>query len=218
MNNENVKAGEIKEDLPISETNNTAQSAVAEEALGATDNLGKFKDVKSLLNAYNALQSEFTRRCQRVKELERENLQISKEQLNNSLPNEREREVEAFKEIFPNAKDELMSLLETAKGSGDSKGWLGRAYLDKLNREYEDKLKFLSSKEYIVNAVNNSDEIKNQIIKDYLLSIENSKPTIRLISGNGLATVSPPSKPKNIADAGILAKQIFEKSKENINL
>lgn len=32
--------------------------------------LGKFKDVKSLLNAYNSLESEFTKRCQRLKELE----------------------------------------------------------------------------------------------------------------------------------------------------
>ncbi len=32
--------------------------------------LGKFKDVNALLNAYNSLQSEFTKRCQRLKELE----------------------------------------------------------------------------------------------------------------------------------------------------
>lgn len=32
--------------------------------------LGKFKDVNALLNAYNSLQSEFTKRCQRIKELE----------------------------------------------------------------------------------------------------------------------------------------------------
>ena len=32
--------------------------------------LGKFKDVKSLLSAYNSLQSEFTKRCQKIKELE----------------------------------------------------------------------------------------------------------------------------------------------------
>lgn len=32
--------------------------------------LGKFKDVNSLLNAYNSLQAEFTKRCQRLKELE----------------------------------------------------------------------------------------------------------------------------------------------------
>ena len=32
--------------------------------------LGKFKDVQSLLDAYNSLQAEFTKRCQRLKELE----------------------------------------------------------------------------------------------------------------------------------------------------
>ena len=31
---------------------------------------GKFKDAKSLLNAYNALEAEFTRRSQRLRELE----------------------------------------------------------------------------------------------------------------------------------------------------
>ena len=44
--------------------------------------LGKFKDVKSLFDAYNSLQAEFTRRCQKVKELEREN-----ERLNNEITN-----------------------------------------------------------------------------------------------------------------------------------
>ena len=32
--------------------------------------LGKFKDVGALLSAYNSLQSEFTKRCQKIKELE----------------------------------------------------------------------------------------------------------------------------------------------------
>ena len=32
--------------------------------------LGKFKDVGALFKAYNSLQSEFTKRCQRLKELE----------------------------------------------------------------------------------------------------------------------------------------------------
>ena len=32
--------------------------------------LGKFKDVNALLNAYNSLEAEFTKRCQKIKELE----------------------------------------------------------------------------------------------------------------------------------------------------
>lgn len=216
----NIKAGEIKENLvDLTEKNDSAQTAGAENDLGATEDLGKFKDVKSLLNAYNALQSEFTRRCQKVKELERENSQIKKEQSNeDSLFNGREWEKKAFLEIFPDAEEDLMSLYDTALYSDDSKGWLGRAYLKKLTKNYEDKINYYNSIDYVKDAVNSNEELKNLIIKDYLAQIQNSKPTIKLISGNGLATVSPPSTPKSLADAGNLARQIFEKSKENINL
>ena len=51
----------------------TSHTAEAEKTTGehnAEISLGKFKDVPSLLKAYNSLQSEFTKRCQRIKELE----------------------------------------------------------------------------------------------------------------------------------------------------
>lgn len=47
----------------------TADAAEAEEKTAATG-LGKFKDVGALLEAYNSLEAEFTRRSQRLKELE----------------------------------------------------------------------------------------------------------------------------------------------------
>ena len=49
------------------------QTAVAEDNKGGKKeevSLGKFKDVGALINAYNSLQSEFTKRCQKIKELE----------------------------------------------------------------------------------------------------------------------------------------------------
>ncbi len=51
------------------ECRGTANTAEADETKVAAD-LGKFKDVKALLNAYNNLEAEFTRRSQRLKELE----------------------------------------------------------------------------------------------------------------------------------------------------
>ncbi len=219
MNNINQNAGEIKGNFDEVNLSNSVHTAGADEDLGTTENFGKFKDAKSLLNAYNALQSEFTRRCQRVKELERESTQIKKEQNSNSSFSEREWEEKAFLEAFPNATINVKSLYDEAVLSGDdSKGRLGRAYLKKIASEYEDKIKYYNSQEFIKNAAINDSEIKNQIIKEYLLAVEGSKPTITLISGNGMATVSPPSKPKNIAEAGNIARQIFDNFKENINL
>lgn len=54
------------------------EQVTAENTAGAGENkaaagLGKFKSVDALLNAYQALESEFTRRNQRLKELEKEN-------------------------------------------------------------------------------------------------------------------------------------------------
>ena len=68
-------------DGDISQSELTQKENNANPQIKATDNgetnqakisLGKFKDVQSLIQAYNSLQSEFTKRCQRIKELEGE--------------------------------------------------------------------------------------------------------------------------------------------------
>ena len=54
----------------VQATADTAEAEVKEEAVTG---LGKFKDVKTLMKAYTDLEAEFTRRSQRLKELEKEN-------------------------------------------------------------------------------------------------------------------------------------------------
>lgn len=51
----------------------TADTAEAEKEITAAPELGKFKDVQTLLKAYSDLEAEFTRRSQRLKELENGN-------------------------------------------------------------------------------------------------------------------------------------------------
>ncbi len=63
------------EELKVEQTEQTAQPVATEESIEQGDTVGKvsygkFKDAKTLLSAYNALESEFTKRCQRIKELE----------------------------------------------------------------------------------------------------------------------------------------------------
>lgn len=52
------------------ETQVTAEPAEAESEIAAAG-LGKFKDVQALMQAYLALEAEFTRRSQKLKELEK---------------------------------------------------------------------------------------------------------------------------------------------------
>ena len=62
------------------QTETQSQVAKERETGGESDSvsLGKFKDVNALLAAYNSLQSEFTKRCQRIKELETEVAAVDK--------------------------------------------------------------------------------------------------------------------------------------------
>ena len=55
------------------QTELNSHTAEAEKEVGegkSEVSLGKFKDVNALIDAYNSLQSEFTKRCQKIKELE----------------------------------------------------------------------------------------------------------------------------------------------------
>lgn len=57
----------IKEKNSFDESENMENSGVKEKADGS---IGKFKNTESLLSAYNNLQAEFTRKCQKLSELE----------------------------------------------------------------------------------------------------------------------------------------------------
>ncbi|MBQ9729979.1 MAG: hypothetical protein IJV80_04110, partial [Clostridia bacterium] len=61
---------ELKDNVCEEETTRTEQGSSVEEEKGSAV-LGKFKNVDALARAYEALQSEFTKRSQRLKELEK---------------------------------------------------------------------------------------------------------------------------------------------------
>lgn len=59
------------------ELKETANTAEAEERVEVAAGPKKFKDVQALIDAYTALEAEFTRRSQRLKELEANKEQVS---------------------------------------------------------------------------------------------------------------------------------------------
>ena len=218
MTDNKITAGESS----LNENGNDMHTAGAENNSGIgnfTDNFGRFKDAKTLLDAYNSLQSEFTRRCQKVKELEREieNLKISEQPNMTSEKISNGDDSIGFLKVFPEAQAHIKSLYDIAASKGDeSYGRLERAYIDKLNTDLKEQRDYFTSREYLNSVLSNSSDLKDGIIRGYLNEIYETKSNVPLISGDGKVCLTPPSNPKNIMEAGNLAKQIFDKYKENL--
>ncbi len=69
----------------LTEIKATADTAEAEvQKNSAAAELGKFKDVQALIDAYNSLEAEFTRRSQRLKQLEASKAQEASAQTENA--------------------------------------------------------------------------------------------------------------------------------------
>ena len=96
----------------------TSQAVETEKEMGEDGNVsyGKFKSAEALLSAYNSLQAEFTKRCQRIKELERD---ANKE--DSSLAN-KEVTTPLAQGITPEEKEEILRdyLLEVERGKSSA--------------------------------------------------------------------------------------------------
>lgn len=69
---EELKVEQTVEEKEIDGEIETAETQVADQSETETSpvSYGKFKDAIALLSAYNSLEAEFTKRCQKIKELE----------------------------------------------------------------------------------------------------------------------------------------------------
>lgn len=199
-------AGEITQENVNPSTSHTAGADIdMEKSLGDNDGfIGKFKSTKALYDAYNSLQSEFTRRCQKIKELERENERLSMEKttaFQESSLGENGEKI-ATKTNFSQSKECVELASDTPLQVNCKEEELSKS-------SQESDLKNLSIDE-LKGIISQNEEVKNWIIHGYLKNLESSKPTAKLMTGNGQSVVSPPLKPVTLVDAGKLARQIFE--------
>ena len=98
----------------------TADTAEAENEVKAAAGLGKFKDVQTLLKAYSDLEAEFTRRSQRLKELEKGNKTEASPDGEKPAPSQTEQELIASALSNGNVRDAVIG--EYLKNLSESKG------------------------------------------------------------------------------------------------
>lgn len=188
-------------DLLSTETNGS-------ENLNSGSSYGKFKDAKSLLDAYNNLQAEFTRRSQRLNQLEKE-LEAktsSAEVVAPAYESDGEnwyKVVAEFVEKNPIAKTYATEISEEI--INDRSMTIERAYEKVLARHFVEPSSLADNLEFLDRYIYSNEKIKGKILQEFFDSLQNN-PVPKLMGLNrGEINMSKTSQPTTILDAGRLA-------------
>lgn len=168
--------------------------------------LGKFKDAESLLKAYNNLQAEFTKKCQKLSALENEKNKtiFYEEDWNKRVAN--------FLEKNPEAKKYSKEISEKILNSPElksSENALELAWSSIAMKNYVEPEKLASDKTFLNSYIFNNEEIKKQVLENYLKEIKTAPP---VISGSRGAKLSSKEDyaPKNLNDAKKIVEKFFK--------
>lgn len=195
--------------------------------------LGKFKSVQALMDAYDKLQAEFTKKCQLLAQLKKDqedNLEDQETQTDNQIQENAEENQEKTarnqeitqenQEFSEEGLQEFLAEFEQAQGYAEEiKNRISSMQTQKSNPYAiawaEVLLKNLkengASSDPIINQYVLSDEkVRNKIIEDYLVDLQKTKPPIVISSRSGerLSGVMPDS-PKTLADAKKRVEKMF---------
>ncbi|MGI6701017.1 MAG: hypothetical protein ACOX3U_00895 [Christensenellales bacterium] len=176
--------------------------------------LGKFRDSETLLKAYNALEAEFTRRSQKLKELEsaedKADAPLSEPLYNNP---EWHNIVQEFVKKNPVAGKFREEIAEEILNDGElskDKRCLDIALTRILARKYVHPEELISDGDFVDKFVMNNQSIRDRIISEYLEGLNQITPP-ELIRKKGDIPLSPPNKPKTLKEAGELAAKLFNR-------
>ncbi len=179
------------------------EQPIIKENEGSKENFGKFKDAESLVKAYTNLEAEFTKKSQRLAELEMQNETATKEQNRQA---EIDKKVNEFVAKFDIVKPFSSALKETLTNTTDAD--LAEESVKMIAKNYKRAEDYATDEEFLTNYIFSNAEIKDKIIKDYLSKVTQNSP-IKLES-NGNILLSKPAQPTTIAEAGKLAKTIIK--------
>lgn len=216
---------EEKENV-YAENASAEQVAEAKKDLGSTA-LGKFKSVDALARAYESLQSEFTRRSQRLKELEREvenfsanngrettdgvHLNVEKRKENANVRRAEERKFDDFVSELESANACATSEQEKPTERVEQTLASDDAFVAEKSLEAEshcDVIPPVAEGDALYELASRDERVRLKIVGEYLSSL--GKSGAPLMKGGGGALATPPLKPRSINEAGTMALRFFK--------
>ena len=170
--------------------------------------LGKFKSAKALLDAYNALEKEFTRKCQRISELEKDKTENQIEEVKPQF--NIDEELNRFLSEHSDASWAVDEIKEKV-ASDQSLQTLSNPIEVAWNSVVANHLSDFKPNDPIVNKyVLSDDEIKKVIIENYLQALKEQKPPVVISSQRGERVSGiVPDAPKTLQEAKILVDKMF---------
>ena len=201
-----------------------------ENSLGATTSqeekgsqFGKFSCAEDLVNAYNNLQAEFTRKCQKLSEIQKH--LAEKETIETSLKDETENVSPAFmQENWRNKVAEFLQKNERAsefsreiskeilddKSLQTSPNMLEIAWGRVLSKNFKTPEQIASENSFMEKYVLTNEEVSKKVFGNYLSQIQKAPHVIGGEIKGGLSLFSKKNKPQSLDDAKILAEKLFK--------
>lgn len=183
--------------------------------------LGKFKDTQKLLGAYNELQSEFTRKCQKLSEVQKQ-LEAQNQSQNGTAEienNSKEKEfawsnkLENFLQMHKNASglvEDITNEIINDNDLKDSEDALEKAYMRVMEKNYEPQENLAKNEEFLNKYIYSNEEIKDKIIKDYVSSLQDIKSPIQVTSMGQIGSIASTPKFENLTDANKYVENMFK--------
>ena len=170
--------------------------------------LGKFKDATSLLNAYNELQSEFTRKCQKLSELEKSSDNTRRvPQINGQIDASEFLQSHSQAEGYMSEIADEINRDESLKNSPNA---LDVAYSRVLEKKLVDQDNLINDENFINNKILNNNEICDKILNKYIEKIKNQLPPSLISSqSKGEINITKSSKPTTLAEANKIMAEML---------
>ncbi|MDR0850327.1 MAG: hypothetical protein LBN07_02450 [Christensenellaceae bacterium] len=172
----------------------------------AGGSIGKFKDSAALFDAYNNLQSEFTKKCQTLADLKKK----SEESLQTDTLNQK---LQDFLQTHPEAddfKDMILQQFSDDKSEENSNPF-EIAWSKIAMQNFKLPQNLVKDTGFLEQFIFNNNEIKDKILNDYFSQLNfASSPTLISSHAGSAPSVTPRASAKNIVEAGKMAKAIFD--------
>lgn len=180
--------------------------------------LGKFKDSETLLNAYNELQSEFTRKCQKLSETEKKLQEFNVNQVSGEDETLKKDEfawnqnISEFLQSHKNAEHLVEEITNEMMKSSDLKNspdGLEKAYMKVIEDKYTPQDELAKNQEFLNKYIYNNDEIKNKIINEYVSSLQVQRNPINVNNSGYNGGVAVSRNFGSIEEAGRYVEKMF---------